>query len=153
LKIIVACTENRVIGCKGKIPWYCPEDMKLFRKLTKWHYVLMGRKTWDSLPIRPLKNRYSIVLSSNVIEYPKNKDTTFIKNLDEVKAIWNYILCIGGGAVYKEVLDKGLVDEIWMSVMKKEYDGDVWFPELSSKWHVTERGSYDEFEFRRLKCS
>lgn len=57
IKLIVAHDENRVIGNEGKIPWNIPEDLKNFKKLTTGHVVVMGRKTWDSLPKKPLPNR------------------------------------------------------------------------------------------------
>jgi dihydrofolate reductase len=65
VSIIVACDKHGVIGKEGKLPWRCSEDLKIFRKRTLGHAVIMGRKTWDSLPKKPLDGRPNIILTRN----------------------------------------------------------------------------------------
>ena len=71
--IIIALNEKNGIGLNNEIPWKCPEDLRFFRQMTENNVVVMGRKTWESLPHRPLKNRINIVLSRNQMEnLPEN---------------------------------------------------------------------------------
>ena len=72
--IIVALNEKNGIGLNNKIPWKCPEDLRWFRYITENNIIVMGRKTWESLPHRPLKNRINIELYLNfVIQFSKSK--------------------------------------------------------------------------------
>ena len=61
VKIIVARNWNNIIGINNKIPWKCPQDLKFFKKMTEGHTVIMGRKTWESIGEKPLKNRNNMV--------------------------------------------------------------------------------------------
>ena len=84
IKFIVAQSKNRVIGNNNTIPWYVPEDLKRFRDLTLHSIVVMGRKTFESLPNGPLKNRINIVITNNpkdVLYENKNKN----KNKNKIK--------------------------------------------------------------------
>ena len=67
INIIVAMTKDQGIGYNNKLPWYIPDDLKRFKKLTSNSVIVMGRKTWDSLPIKPLPNRINYVLSKNQV--------------------------------------------------------------------------------------
>lgn len=158
IKLIVAHDENRVIGNEGKIPWNIPEDLKNFKKLTTGHVVVMGRKTWDSLPKKPLPNRQNIVITSNAadLEFPKSMhyDESFISTdsfeaaLNHSKELWpdKDVFVIGGGQLYQYVLEKDLVDSIIVSLVRaKCHKGDTFFPELDKKWKISDVEDHNYF--------
>lgn len=105
-EIIVACTETGGIGKDGKIPWHIPDDLKHFSETTSNGIVIMGRKTWDSLPIKPLPNRVNIVISRN----PQTDAHYTCKNLDEALQLaktvkgMKKVFVIGGENLYREAL-------------------------------------------------
>jgi dihydrofolate reductase len=131
---VVAMDEARVIGQQGVLPWHIPEDMAHFRQLTAGHVVVMGRKTWDSLPprFRPLPGRINVVVSrkSTEIELPHGvlRATTPEEALElaatvaEGKDVW----VIGGAQLYAALL--GRCDEVHLTVVKGVHTGDAWLP-------------------------
>lgn len=146
VSIIVAKSENGVIGRDGKLPWYIPEDLKRFKKLTTGKTVIMGRKTYESLPkeSKPLPDRINIVISKN-----KNfsaKDCIVVDSLEKaIKKSDNNkeIFIIGGGEIYKESLKYS--DKIYVTEVEGNFEGDTFFPTLDSKWkevNKEEKGGY-----------
>lgn len=137
--IIVACTENRVIGKDGDIPWHYPEDLKYFKEKTTGHSVVMGRKTFDSLPsdYKPLPNRLNIVLtrSPEKIDNP-HENVEIVKNLDRAWEVAENndgrVFVAGGGSVYEQTIEN--IDKVLMTVVKENFDGDTYFPELGDNW-------------------
>jgi len=125
-------TKNRVIGKGNKIPWSFPEDLARFKNLTMGHPVIMGRLTYESIG-HPLKNRMNIIVSKsddfspeNCIVCPNfkaalNVSYLFCKNEHEVPYV------IGGSRLYKEALP--YATELYITHIKGDYDGDVFFPE------------------------
>jgi len=141
--IIVAYDENRVIGCKGRLPWHIKEDMASFKKLTLKQVVIMGRKTWDSLPenYKPLPNRPNIIVSRKAAMLEKQnkwslKEVYFESDLSEAIGFASEafpdkeIFIIGGEQIYRQSLEQGLVDKVIASEIKGIHEGDVFFPEL-----------------------
>lgn len=131
ISIIAAAALNGVIGAGGRIPWNIPEDMAYFRNITYGGAVIMGRRTYDEIG-RPLKGRLNIVVTSD-----KNYKKDGISVADSLaKAIEiakgsgkeNIFLC-GGAGIYREGID--IADRIYLTVISKEYDGDVFFPDIS----------------------
>ena len=133
VKLIVAYCKGRGIGHKGHIPWDHPEDLLYFSKKTKGtgnNAIIMGKMTYASIG-RPLPGRYNIILSSTFT----NRALHVYRNLE-----WALTYCrqqdfttawiIGGESVYREALEKNLVDEIHMSVIDEEWECDRVFPEL-----------------------
>ena len=102
IHLIWAQDANAAIGKAGTLPWHYPEDLKNFKKLTIGNTIIMGRKTWDSLPIKPLPNRHNIVISSknqfNVDSY--TSIDLCIQDLKKNKSI-NDVFIIGGMSIYK----------------------------------------------------
>ncbi len=157
INIIVAYTKlNRVIGYKNKIPWKI-QDMAHFVSLTERHPVIMGRKTWDSIPsgFRPLKNRLNIVISHNVIRgidcfHDLGHAVDFARNFDEE------IYIIGGESIYREALWLDCVDKVIASEIHKDYYGDRFFPELDNyEWSATLVVEHEEFnivEYVRVRA-
>ncbi len=152
--IIGALSENKVIGKKGKLPWYLPEDLKNFKKLTTGNVVVMGRKTYESILSaigKPLPDRVNIVLTRDK-KYKVFFDNVFVCNSVE-DAIEKYkdktVYVIGGEAVYSQFIDKA--DKMFLSYVKGRYDGDAFFPDFDlSEWQETKRVKYDKFDFVEL---
>lgn len=147
ITIIVACDKNLVIGKDGKIPWHIPEDLKLFKELTTNKTIVMGKNTWNSLPKKPLPNRRNVVLTHNPIE-----NVECYSSIEEiVRNVKEDIYVIGGAQVYKEFLDKELVDRIFVSEVKNSYSGDTYFPKIDNdEWLFWDGQDYDEFYFKKL---
>ena len=125
-KAIVAVSEDGVIGRRGDLPWRLPGDLKWFKKITLGHIVLMGRKTWESLP-HALPGRQNWVLSRTA----KNEEGMQVfHNLDEVGAQIepkDTLFIIGGGEIYSLALP--FCHELYLTeVRQKIRDGDAFFP-------------------------
>lgn len=132
--IIAAIDKNRIIGCRGKIPWQgdMSSDMIRFRLLTKGHSVIMGRKTWDSLPrkFKPLPERQNIIITRNE-SFPLDHKIAVIANSFEeaLSRVYSSIAWVmGGEEIYKLALP--YTDEIFLTVIQDMFDGDARFPEL-----------------------
>ena len=137
VSIIVAKSKNNVIGSNGSIPWSVPKDLKYFKELTEGNTVIMGRKTYESLPEnkKPLPNRINIVITrdSNF----KANGCIVVGSLEEalLKADnKNDTFIIGGGEIYKQALN--FVDKIYITEINEEFVGDTYFPKLSDKWDL-----------------
>lgn len=145
---IVAMDEASVIGFKGQIPWHLPEDMKRFSVLTRGGVVLMGRKTFASLPnkFRPLPERLNVVVSrtgSGLDEYSDIVRTSDAvapislfregKLAQNMKKLW----VIGGGEIYKATMP--FWDEIFLTLVPGKHEGDAFFPEIGPEFVELER--------------
>jgi dihydrofolate reductase len=144
---LVAIANNGVIGYKGKLPWHYPEDLRRFKKITMGSPVVMGRKTWESLPTKPLKGRTNIVLTKNSdFQCP---DAHVYDNLQNI--IWDYRGCeniyvIGGAQIFTEYLD--FADVLEITHIHKDFDGDVYFPCVSPKiWYTARMKRSNELLF------
>lgn len=133
--LIYAASVNNVIGKGGTIPWFIPEDLLHFKRLTVGHTVLMGRKTWDSLPIKPLPHRQNAVLSRqhNPQDYPEGvvlvndpfELITDHRNSHPEKDLW----VMGGEQLYRGALP--FADELYETVVNKRIDdGDAFGPDV-----------------------
>jgi dihydrofolate reductase len=144
---IVAVDNNWGIGYNGDLLERIPDDMRYFTELTTGHVVVMGRKTWDSIPNPPLKNRVNIVAKSDAsFHIEQVDDTTYIvtvPNLTHLKeSLKNYqdnsnrdVFIIGGGQIYKELLS--ICDRVYVTKIYKDHENvDTYFPNLdeSDEW-------------------
>lgn len=138
-ELLVAISENGVIGNKNKIPWHIPEDLIRFKKMTQNSIVIMGRKTFNSLPNGPLKNRINIVLSRNYYENENNENSensetiVFFANMDTVFNILEKyqkenkkIFIIGGSDIYKLFINK--CNKLHITIVCQQINGDCFFP-------------------------
>ena len=129
ISAIVAVDQNWGIGYKGELLEHLPPDLKYFKELTTGHVVVMGRKTWDSLPKKPLPNRINYVItreakSSN--EEVAYFDMNCIKMMIQKQSDYEYFI-IGGGTIYKELLP--LCDRVYVTKIEKSYKNvDTYFP-------------------------
>ena len=126
LSLIVAMDQNRLIGREGGLPWRLPNDLKRFKALTLGQTVLMGRKTWVSLPRRPLPDRLNRVLTRNAgLDAP---GAQVFQSLDAALAApaQGDLFVIGGAALYALCLP--LATRLELTVVETEAQGDTWFP-------------------------
>ena len=114
IKLIVAVSTNNVIGVGNRLPWHLPQEMAHFKAVTMGETVVMGRKTWESIPekYRPLVGRRNIVIGKGVV----GADEVF-QSLDELLKVHDDFIVIGGAALYDYFLTCNLVDEIIMTVV------------------------------------
>ena len=132
ISAIVAVDENWGIGFNGELLEKIPEDLKYFKELTTGNTVVMGRKTWDSLPIKPLPNRGNFIISRETPLLMENKairmNLDMIKDTMEANKDENYFI-IGGGQIYKELLP--LCDRVYVTKIFKSHENvDTYFPDL-----------------------
>jgi dihydrofolate reductase len=138
VKIIVAVSSNRVIGDSNKLLWNLPADLKHFKNITTGHPIVMGRKTYDSIG-RPLPNRRNIVITTQP-DY-KLEGVEVVNSIQEALLLTNNdCFIIGGGEIYKQTLH--LSDQIYMTVVDKEFVGDTTFPELPKSWYVSKKEDF-----------
>jgi dihydrofolate reductase len=149
LALIVAVARDGVIGRDNAIPWNLPEDARRFRAVTMGHPVVMGRRTWDSLPerFRPLPGRRNVVVTRNPEWSADGADRA--GSLDEALALLEgapQAFVIGGAELYAEALARA--DELVVTEIDAEVEGDVYFPpwdrsefrETFREAHVSEDG-------------
>ena len=152
ISAIVAVDKNWGIGYQGQLLEHLPPDMKYFKELTMGNIVIMGRKTWDSLPVKPLINRHNVIISKSIPETKlpqiitdREDPITFlqmnslIQNLEKVKRFSNKeIFIIGGGSIYKQLLP--YCDRVYVTLIGKEYKNvDTYFPNLNQmeEWEIS----------------
>ncbi|MCW2742136.1 MAG: folA [Blastococcus sp.] len=135
--MVWAQARNGVIGADGGLPWHLPEDLKLFRALTTGSTVVMGRRTWESLPerFRPLPGRTNVVLTSDATWTAEG--ATRAGSVDEVVAGHGSCWVIGGGAVYAAFLPHA--DRLVITDVDLEVAGDTWAPVLEDRWRLVSR--------------
>ncbi|MDR1836190.1 MAG: dihydrofolate reductase [Treponema sp.] len=153
--IIAAMAENRVIGKNNALPWSLKEDMAHFRQLTNGWPCIMGRKTWESLPKKPLPGRLNIVISGTMTEdslpagSPVSRNVKIFPSLQaaaEHCAGYERIFICGGETVYRQALN--LADKIELTVIHKHYEGDAFFPEIEPAfWNAVKTVNFDTFSF------
>lgn len=152
ISAIVCVDNNWGIGHNGDLLIKIPEDMKFFKEMTNNGMVIMGRKTYDSLPIRPLPNRTNVVITSEENKTPESAETFYVSMefaktyLDTLpkSACERYI--IGGGQIYKELLP--YCDKVYVTKVNHSYKNvDTYFPNLENneEWEMTVDGEEKEY--------
>lgn len=141
--LVAAVAKNGIIGKDNALPWHLPEDMKHFKALTTGHAVLMGRKTWESLPpkFRPLPNRHNLVLTRDVAYVAPG--ATIVHTLDDavkVSAGETALFVIGGAELYGHMLPRA--DRLELTEIDVNFEGDARFPTVNRKhWREMKRES------------
>ncbi|MBP6978955.1 MAG: dihydrofolate reductase [Bacteroidales bacterium] len=139
IAIIVVIAEHNAIGKENRLLCHLPADLKHFKRLTSGHTVVMGKRTYESLPFRPLKNRRNIVISDNPNEQIPGCEMAYsipeaIEKMDDDKE--NFI--IGGGSVYRQFLP--LATKLYITRIKYTFDADTFFPEIDfDEWHLVDK--------------
>ena len=141
IKLIVAASENNVIGIENGLPWNLPDDMNFFKRKTLNSVVIMGRKNYLSIPekFRPLKNRTNIIITKNTGF--KAKDCVVTNSLEKAIELGEKekkdIFIIGGGMVYQYAIQNELVDLIYLTRVHAKIKGDTFFPKINMKiWKI-----------------
>ena len=131
LSIIVAVAENNIIGGDNKLLWHIPEDLKRFKSITSGNTIVMGRKTFESLP-GVLPNRKHVVITRDKNYTVDNENVEVIHSLSEVinkyKNSSEPAFIIGGGEIYKQLIHN--VDNLLLTKVFKSFDGDTSFPQI-----------------------
>lgn len=152
IAIVVAVSENGVIGADGDIPWHVPEDLRHFKETTVGHPVIVGRRTYESIVERlgePLPDRLNVVLSSRNLDLPPG--AVRADGIDEALEIAtetgsDVAYVIGGRTVYEAVLP--MADRIYYTEIHEAVEGDTRFPEWDrSAWREVERDDRNGFSF------
>ncbi|MCO5260657.1 MAG: dihydrofolate reductase [Crocinitomicaceae bacterium] len=140
ISLVVAVDKDGGIGKNNDLPWHMPDDMKFFKETTTGHIVVMGRKNFESIPerFRPLPNRENAVLSRNksfvasgckVFNSLEECIKEYAKQNDKI------VYIIGGGEIFKQALELGVVDEMYITHINHSFNCDVFFPQFdTSLW-------------------
>tara|TARA_Y100000588_G_C13993314_1_gene812460 strand:- start:234 stop:743 length:510 start_codon:yes stop_codon:yes gene_type:complete len=158
VSLIVAVSENGVIGRDNDLIWHLPNDMKFFKETTKGHHVIMGRKNFESIPhkFRPLPDRVNIIVSRQpdyqaegciVVDSIEASLEIAKQNNDEEPFI------IGGGQIYKLALESDIVERIYLTKIHHSFDGDTFFPQLDSIWREVYKVDYPMDEHHQYNYS
>ena len=163
ISAIVAVDNNWGIGFNGDLLEHIPEDLKYFKELTSGNTVVMGRKTWDSLPKKPLPNRHNLVITKDPSIYELTNEVQFytlrqievlmLKNKNE-----NHFV-IGGGQIYEKLLP--LCDRVYVTKIFKDHDqvdtyfpnldeSDEWAPAMQSALHTNKDLTYQFWQYDRI---
>lgn len=147
LSIIVATAEQGVIGKDNQLIWHLPEDLKMFRRLTTGHVIIMGRKTFESIG-KPLPNRTSIIISRNT--HYQVEGCFVVSSLEEAVEKAKEIeteeaFIIGGAQIYALALD--MANTVYLTQVHHNFEGDAFFPILDTNiWIEKERKSFSSDE-------
>ena len=144
--LIAAIDENRVLGKDNQLIWHLPEDLKRFKRLTTNHAIIMGRKTFESLP-KALPNRHNIVVTRNRNYFKEG--VTICHRLEEAISCASedeQPFIIGGGQIYEQAI--GLASVIELTKIHDQFEGDVFFPEIDNdKWTIINEQPMEHPEF------
>ena len=131
ISLIAALAKNRAIGKDGQLLWHLPEDMRHFRETTRGKPVIMGRKTWESLPdsFRPLPGRHNIVVSRNPSYLAAG--ATLVGSLEDAISVAGEVaevFVIGGAELYRQALP--VASRLYLTEIAQDFAGDVFFPDV-----------------------
>ena len=145
IAVIVAVARNGAIGKDNGLLWHISADLKRFKALTGGHTVLMGRRTYDSLPKKPLPNRKHLILTSDA-GYPVPEGGLRLSGLADCKAYFaahpdEDIFIMGGGQVYEQLLP--YADSLYLTEVRADFEADTFFPSIdAAQWRVAEEGAW-----------
>ena len=145
ISMIVAYSEStRVIGNENKLLWHIPEDLKFFRRMTEGKVVVMGRKTYESIPeqFRPLPKRTTYVLTRDENYAVDHPDVTVFNDVKKAlmvaKLSCEEVMIAGGEQIYRAALP--YADKVYATIINERYEGDAVFPVLNPyEWKCSER--------------
>ena len=146
VSIIVAVASDGAIGRANDLLWHLPADLKRFKELTTGHTILMGRKTFESLPRGPLPNRRNIIISRSLPTQPGAEVYPTIQQAMEACASDEEVFIIGGGEIYRQLLPD--TERIYLTRVQASFpDAEVFFPELDpTEWVEEAREVYPRDE-------
>ena len=151
INLIVAMTDRGIIGKGNDLPWHIPGDLKHFKKTTMSNIILMGRKTYESIG-KPLPGRKNFILTSDpgkIAEETRSDENVFVftsfkEAAEAASSMAEDLFIIGGASVYRETLS--YAERLYISRVKKNYPGDVFFPEYDrSEWELVSSEAFEDF--------
>jgi dihydrofolate reductase len=143
LHLIFARAANGVIGCDGALPWHLPEDLAHFKRTTLGGPVIMGRKTWDSLPprFRPLPGRANIVVTRDASWAAEGAVVAHsLEAARDLCPAGSDAWIIGGAQIYALALP--LASSVVVTEIAQDFEGDAFAPELGTEWAETQRDAH-----------
>jgi dihydrofolate reductase len=146
ISIIVAVSEDWGIGKDNELLWHISEDLKRFKRLTIGNTVIMGKRTWESLPKRPLPSRKNIVLTDDPDEIIEDAVTAYslqdsLNKCDKDKEIF----IIGGGSIYRQFMP--IADRLFITHVHRKAPADIYFPEIDlGIWEITEKEEFKTYD-------
>jgi dihydrofolate reductase len=161
ISLVVAVAENGVIGKDNQLVWHLRDDMKFFKELTTGHVILTGRKNYESIPekFRPLPNRVNCIMTRNAAYdapgaqvFPDFQSWMTACQDDERE-----LFIIGGGEIYRQALEQDLVDEMYITHVHAQPEGDTFFPNFDTERWAKEiimrqqKDERNEFDFVVVK--
>jgi dihydrofolate reductase len=146
ISIIVAVSDDWGIGKDNELLWHISEDLRRFKRLTTGNTVIMGKKTWESLPRKPLPGRKNIVLTDNPEELIENSVTAYsIEDALNKCSPDEEIFIIGGGSIYRQFM--AIADRLYITHVHKKAPADIYFPEIDLNiWKITEKEEFKDAE-------
>jgi len=141
VSLIAAVAANGVIGRDGGLPWHLPADLKRFQRLTSGHHLIVGRATWESIG-RPLPDRTFVVVTRHPGE--ARPGLVFVRSVDEGIGLAQAAgdlepFVAGGSGIFREALDRDLVDCLHLTEIERDYEGDARFPGYDAgRWRLVE---------------
>jgi dihydrofolate reductase len=134
MNLIVAFNRKNVIGLNNTIPWHIPEDLKEFKRLTNNQIIVMGRKTFDSLPNGPLKNRIHVIITNQTKYYERNNEILYYCNFEQSFSLLNklkdetqkQVFIIGGSQIYRQFFE--YCTKFYITIVENNKNGDTFFP-------------------------
>jgi dihydrofolate reductase len=146
ISIIVAIAKNYAIGKDNDLLWHIPDDLKRFKRITEGHKIIMGKRTYYSLPVRPLKNRTNVVLTDIPGEQIDGCEMVYsIEEAIEVCDSDKENFIIGGGSVYRQFME--VANKLYITWVEKDFEADTFFSDIDGDfWEEIKRVSkpYDE---------
>ncbi len=146
---IVAKAKNNEIGKDNDLIWRLPADLKHFKNTTTGHFIITGRKNYESIG-RPLPNRTTVIITRNqdykaegcIVCHSLEEAIEYSKTQKQER-----VFIMGGGEIYKESLEKNLVDEIYLTEVKESFEADTFYPALNQDlWKEESREPYSKDE-------
>lgn len=147
ITLIAAIAKNNALGKNNDLIWHLPADLKRFKQRTSGHSIIMGRNTFESIG-KPLPNRTTIIITRN--KNYTQEGCKVVHSLEEAIEITkdnDEVYLIGGAQIYKEALEKNLVDCLDITRVHQEFEADVFFPEIEATiWIETQREDFKKDE-------
>lgn len=137
ITLIAAAAENNALGKNNDLIWHLPDDFKRFKAITSGHYIIMGRKTFESFP-KPLPNRTHVIISRQKNYNPEN--CIVVNSLEKAIEICpkdKDIFVIGGGEIYQQSI--AIADKIELTRVHSNFEADTFFPEIDTTiWELVQ---------------
>ncbi len=150
VNIIAAMSPNHAIGCNGHLPWHLPEDLARFKQITFGHTIIMGRRTFESLPNGALPGRRNIMLSHNVYTFENCETFHSLEEALRSCECEGDVFIIGGESIYRKALP--LAKRLYITLVDENPKfADTFFPEFEIKdWIETKKEEHPGFSFITL---